>query len=210
MLGFTPIKFLPSLRHWSGSCQGHCWPSFCKIKCFFTQSSTYLMIYYSQSLSFSWNILLSSLGFWNKPLSWFFHYLTGFSFQNSSVISSHSQQKPRSLQWPIRHCFSSSLFSVLQILFYNSFCHFLHSCHFLCTGQVCSYLRVFALATPPPRMCTWISPLLPPGFYSSYTMSVSFQLSLCSLFYLSFFFRVCHHLTYYTFTFKLAIIYLCQ
>lgn len=81
---------------------------------------------------------------------------------------------------------------------------------FLCTGQVCSYLRAFALATPPPRMCTWISPLLPPGFYSSYTMSMSFQLSLCSLFYLSFFFRVYHHLTYYTFTFKLATIYLCQ
>lgn len=75
---------------------------------------------------------------------------------------------------------------------------------FLCTGQVCAYLRAFALAVPPPRTYTWIAPLLPSGFYSSYTLSMNFQLSLRSLFYLAFFFRVYHHLTYYIFTFKIG------
>lgn len=93
---------------------------------------------------------------------------------------------------------------VLQlILSFPSFLPFWLLC-FLCRGQVCSYLRVFALAIPPPWTCTWIAPSLPAGFYSSYTLSMNFQLSLCSLFYLTFLCRVYHHLTYYIFTFKIG------
>lgn len=80
MLESTPIKFLLSLRHWSGSCQGHCWPSFCEIKCFYPVFNLFEVWLQSISLSLLKH-LLSSLGFWNKPLSWFFYHLTGFSFK---------------------------------------------------------------------------------------------------------------------------------
>lgn len=137
------------------------------------------------NLSLSWSILLSSLGFWNKPLSWFFRYLTGFSFttlQWFHLTHSKSQGPYNGPQGTVflpvsflsyKFCFTTQSFPSFLPFWLLSF---------LGTGHICSYLRAFALAAPP-RMHTWIAPLLPPGFYSSYTMCLSFQLSLCSLFY---------------------------
>ena len=208
MLEFTPIKFLLSLRHWSGSCQGHCWPSFCKIKCFYPVFNLFddlTTVNLSLFLEASYFLHLASEI--NHYLGSSIILLVFPSKLFNDFISLTAKAKVLTMAHKALF-FYQSLFClknfVLQlILSFPSFLPFWLLC-FLCTGQVCTYLRAFALAVPPPRTYTWIVPLLPSGFYSSYTLSMNFQLSLCFLFYLTFFFRVYHHLTYNIFTFKIG------
>lgn len=174
----------------------------------FTQSSTYLKFDYSQSLSLSWSTYFLHLA------SEINHYLGSSiillvfpSKLFNDFISLTAKAKVLTMVHKALFYFQSLFclknFVLQLILSFPSLLPFWLLC-FLCTGQVCAYLRAFALAVPPPRTYTWIAPLLPSGFYSSYTLSMNFQLSLCSLFYLAFFFRVYHHLTYYIFTFKIG------
>lgn len=209
MLGFSPIKFLPSLRHWSGSCQGHCWPSFCKIKCFYPVFNLFGDLLQSISLFLEASYFLHLASEINHYLGSSVILLVFPSQLFNDFISLTAKAKVLTMAHKALFFFQS-LFCLTNFVLQLS--HFLHSCHF-------GFSVFYAQATyvPTSELLHW--PLLLGCIrelllyflqvFTQVTLCAWASNSLCAL-YSTFFFRVYHHLTYYTFTFKLAIIYLCQ